>query len=92
MPSLKDIRSRIGSVKKTKQITAAMKLVAAAKLKGAKVTIDGASVSVPGQKAISTGIHTFKAYKEGVIDLECRLVASGADISIVVDPDAPKCP
>jgi F-type H+-transporting ATPase subunit gamma len=35
MPSLKDIRRRIASVKKTGQITKAMKLVAAAKLKRA---------------------------------------------------------
>jgi F-type H+-transporting ATPase subunit gamma len=35
MPNLKDIKNRIGSVKKTKQITSAMKLVAAAKLKRA---------------------------------------------------------
>jgi F-type H+-transporting ATPase subunit gamma len=35
MPNLRDIRTRIGSVVKTKQITQAMKLVAAAKLRGA---------------------------------------------------------
>ena len=35
MPNLKDIKTRINSVKKTKQITSAMKLVAAAKLRGA---------------------------------------------------------
>lgn len=35
MPNLKDIKTRITSVKKTRQITSAMKLVAAAKLKGA---------------------------------------------------------
>ncbi|MBX2796464.1 MAG: ATP synthase F1 subunit gamma [Myxococcales bacterium] len=35
MPNLKDIRTRIGTVKKTKQITSAMKLVAGAKLKRA---------------------------------------------------------
>jgi len=35
VPNLKDIRTRIGSVKKTRQITSAMKLVAAAKLKKA---------------------------------------------------------
>lgn len=35
MPNLKEIKTRIGSVKKTKQITSAMKLVAAAKLRGA---------------------------------------------------------
>ena len=38
MPSLKDIRTRIGSVKNTQQITRAMKLVAAAKLKRATET------------------------------------------------------
>src|SRR5262245_29689268 len=35
MPSLKDIRTRIGGVKKTKQITSAMKLVASVKMKRA---------------------------------------------------------
>ena len=35
MPNLKDIRTRIGSVKKTRQITSAMKLVAGARLKRA---------------------------------------------------------
>ena len=35
MANLKDIKIRIGSVKKTRQITAAMKLVAGAKLKRA---------------------------------------------------------
>jgi F-type H+-transporting ATPase subunit gamma len=35
MPSLKDIRSRITSVRKTKQITSAMKLVASVKMKRA---------------------------------------------------------
>ena len=33
MPSLKDIKTRIGSVKKTRQITSAMTLVAGAKLR-----------------------------------------------------------
>jgi F-type H+-transporting ATPase subunit gamma len=35
MPNLKDIKTRIGSVKKTRQITSAMKLVAGAKLRKA---------------------------------------------------------
>ena len=35
MPNLKDIKTRIESVKKTRQITQAMKLVAGAKLKRA---------------------------------------------------------
>jgi F-type H+-transporting ATPase subunit gamma len=39
MPSLKDIRKRIGSVKNTQKITKAMKLVAAAKLRRAQDAI-----------------------------------------------------
>jgi len=40
MPSLKDIRRRIGSVKKTQQITRAMRMVATAKLRRAKDAIE----------------------------------------------------
>ena len=36
MPSLKDLRNRISSVKSTKKITSAMKMVAAAKLRKAQ--------------------------------------------------------
>jgi F-type H+-transporting ATPase subunit gamma len=39
MPSLKDIRNRIGSVKSTRQITKAMKMVSAAKLRRAQDAI-----------------------------------------------------
>jgi F-type H+-transporting ATPase subunit gamma len=42
MPSLKDIRRRIGSVKKTQQITRAMRMVAAAKLRRAQEAIEAA--------------------------------------------------
>lgn len=42
MPSLKDIRNRIGSVKNTKKITSAMKLVAAAKLRRAQEAVEAA--------------------------------------------------
>ena len=47
MPNLKDIQTRIRSVKKTRQITSAMKLVAAAKLKRAT---DAASAAKPYQQ------------------------------------------
>ena len=42
MPSLKDIRRRITSVKKTQQITRAMRMVAAAKLRRAQQAIEAA--------------------------------------------------
>ena len=41
MPSLKEIKGRIGSVKSTLKITSAMKLVASAKLHKAQMTIEG---------------------------------------------------
>lgn len=49
MPNLKDIKTRIGSVQKTRQITSAMKLVAAAKLKGAT---DRATAAQPYQEGL----------------------------------------
>ena len=42
MPNLKDIRSRIASVKNTQKITSAMKMVAAAKLKRAQDAVEAA--------------------------------------------------
>jgi F-type H+-transporting ATPase subunit gamma len=53
MPSLRDIRNRIQSVKNTRQITRAMKLVAGAKLKRAT---DAAVAARPYQKALSETI------------------------------------
>jgi len=50
MANLKDIKTRIGSVKKTRQITSAMKLVAGAKLKRAT---DRATEAQPYQQQLS---------------------------------------
>ena len=41
MPSLKEIKGRIGSVQSTLKITSAMKLVASAKLRKAQQAIEG---------------------------------------------------
>lgn len=40
MASLKDVQTKIGSVKKTKQITRAMKMVATSRLRGAQTNMD----------------------------------------------------
>jgi F-type H+-transporting ATPase subunit gamma len=53
MPSLRDTRNRIASVKSTRQITKAMKLVAAAKLKRAT---EAAVAARPYQKALTATI------------------------------------
>ena len=43
MASLKDLRARINSVKSTRKITSAMKMVAASKLRGVRITRQGDS-------------------------------------------------
>ena len=55
MPSLKDLRNRISSVKSTKKITSAMKMVAAAKLKRAQ---DNAEKTRPYAKKMSEIVNS----------------------------------
>ncbi len=55
MPSLKDLRNRISSVKSTKKITSAMKMVAAAKLKRAQ---DNAEKSRPYAKKMGEIVNS----------------------------------
>lgn len=54
MASLRDIRTRIGSVKSTKQITSAMKMVSAAKLRRA---MESATSARPYQERLTTTIQ-----------------------------------
>jgi F-type H+-transporting ATPase subunit gamma len=75
MPNLKEIKRRIGSVKKTKQITSAMKLVAGARLKKAT---DAATAAKPYKEKISEtlssvasqsqdgGAHALLAHRDSV--------------------------
>ena len=55
MPSLKDLRNRISSVKSTKKITSAMKMVAAAKLKRAQ---DNAEKTRPYARKMSDIVNS----------------------------------
>lgn len=82
MPNLKDIRSRIGSVKKTKQITAAMKLVAAARLKGAT---DRATAAQPYQRRLKAVLGRLaEKAGDGVSDPLLQQPASVERILVVV--------
>jgi F-type H+-transporting ATPase subunit gamma len=73
MPSLKSIRTQIASKKSTQKITRAMKLVSAAKLRGAQDAIVAARpyanalVEVMSQVAIRAGVeaHTLLEKREG---------------------------
>ena len=46
MPSLKDLRNRIASVKATQKITKAMQMVAAAKLRRAQTAAEAAMLPI----------------------------------------------
>ena len=69
MPSLKDLKNRIGSVKSTQKITSAMKMVAAAKLRKAQeqalasrpyTSLMDSVVSKISSKAIGSSIDLLK--------------------------------
>ncbi|WP_303721895.1 ATP synthase F1 subunit gamma [Malonomonas rubra] len=61
MPSLKDIKKRIGSVKNTQQITKAMKMVAAAKLRRAQ---DAAVAARPYAEKLQSVLSNLAAREE----------------------------
>jgi F-type H+-transporting ATPase subunit gamma len=58
MPSLRDIRTRIASVKSTRQITAAMKMVAAAKMRRA---VENATNARPYQETLTATLQRVAA-------------------------------
>jgi len=63
VPSLKDIRKRIASVRSTQQITKAMKMVAAAKLRRAQEEVEGAR---PYAQKLAELLDTLSSRVEGV--------------------------
>ena len=58
MPSLKDLRVRINSVKSTQKITSAMKMVAAAKLRRAQERAEAARPFARNKWPPSAGLRT----------------------------------
>ncbi len=62
MPNLKDIQRRIGSIKKTQQITRAMRMVAGAKLRRAQAASENARPYADRMRA------TLSQVAEGVSD------------------------
>ncbi|ABN76084.1 F0F1 ATP synthase subunit gamma [Cereibacter sphaeroides] len=56
MPSLKDLKNRIGSVKNTRKITKAMQMVAAAKLRRAQEAAEAARPFAERMTAVMTGL------------------------------------
>jgi F-type H+-transporting ATPase subunit gamma len=56
MPSLKDLKNRIGSVKNTRKITKAMQMVAAAKLRRAQESAEAARPYAERMTSVMAGL------------------------------------
>lgn len=88
MPSLKDIRNRIVSVKNTQQITKAMKMVAAAKLRRAQEAIEQARAYSEKLNGIVSNLS------QGIDESAHPLLATrdgGKTIFVVVSSDRGLC-
>lgn len=79
MPSLRDLRTRIGSVKNTRQITNAMKMVSAAKLRRATAA---ATAARPYQQALTATLQRV-ASKAGE-DVEHPLLTARSEVKKVL--------
>ncbi|KGJ06370.1 F-type H+-transporting ATPase subunit gamma [Paracoccus halophilus] len=76
MPSLKDLKNRIGSVRNTRKITKAMQMVAAAKLRRAQEAAEAARPYAERMSAVMAGVTAAAAGS----DLAPRLLAgTGSD-------------
>ena len=76
MPSLKDLKNRIGSVKNTRKITKAMQMVAAAKLRRAQEAAEAARPYADRMSAVMAGLTAAAAGSEGAPRL---LAGTGSD-------------
>jgi F-type H+-transporting ATPase subunit gamma len=91
MPSLKDLRTRINSVKSTRKITQAMKMVAAAKLRRAQSQAEAAR---PYAERMERMLATLGAAVAGAPDAPVLLAGTGRDqvhLLVVVTADRGLC-
>ncbi len=76
MPSLKDLRNRIASVKATRKITKAMQMVAAAKLRRAQ---EAAVAARPYSQRMAAVLFNLSSSMEGRDDAPALLAGTGKD-------------
>ena len=76
MPSLKDLKNRIGSVKNTRKITKAMQMVAAAKLRRAQESAEAARPYAERMISVVAGLSSSVGNTDGAPRL---LAGTGAD-------------
>ena len=75
MPSLKDLKNRIGSVKNTRKITKAMQMVAAAKLRRAQEAAEAARPYAERMNSVMAGLASSVGQSAGAPKL---LAGTGA--------------
>ena len=89
MPSLKDLKNRIGSVKSTQKITSAMKMVAAAKLRRAQ---DQAIASRPYTSRMDNIVSKISSKASGTsIDLLAGKEDNKTQLLVVFSADRGLC-
>jgi F-type H+-transporting ATPase subunit gamma len=91
MPSLKDLRNRIGSVKQTQKITSAMKLVAASKLKRAQEQAEAARPFAERMATMLTNLAASVATTEGAPPLLAGSGKAEVHLLIVATADRGLC-
>ncbi|MFP3920743.1 MAG: F0F1 ATP synthase subunit gamma [Dichotomicrobium sp.] len=91
MPSLKDMRNRISSVKATQKITKAMQMVAAAKLRKAQEAADAARPYAERMEAVLVNLATRTANKEGASPLLAGTGKDDTHLIIVATADRGLC-
>src|SRR3989337_3071476 len=91
MPSLKDLKVRINSVRSTQKITSAMKMVAAAKLRRAQ---EQAEAARPYAERMERGLGSGAGGRGGREDAPALLVGTGreaAHLVVVMTSDRGLC-
>ena len=91
MPSLKDLKNRIDSVKSTKKITKAMQMVAAAKLRRAQ---DAAEAASPYAERMSAVMANLSSAMSNTPNASPLLVGTGKDdvrLLVVISADRGLC-
>ena len=91
MPSLKDLKSQIKSVKSTKKITTAMKMVAASKLRRAQEKAESARPYSSRLEGILSSLVSNSISGEGVIKLLTGTGKQDTYLVIVVTADRGLC-
>src|SRR5690606_39405337 len=91
MPSLKDLRNRIGSVKQTQKITSAMKLVAASKLRRAQEQAEASRPFAERMSAMLANLGASVADIEGAPPLLAGTGKDDVHLIVVATADRGLC-